>query len=226
MIGALLCRTDMTDAFNELIEETIAPHGGTSELKWGKVKKHNLVMYQAVMADVFKALAKKVLTYHCLVIDSSKSDHKTFNEGDREIGFNKYLFTLLYKFARVYRSHSHFFAYLDDRTTRHTPQRMREMLNARVARDLKLGYAPYRLIEFRDSKKSRLIQATDILTGAIAYHTNRNFLRMDAAHPKKALADYITNLSKLGSLSVATTQGAAKLRGIDIWHLDWEAKRR
>ena len=216
----------MTAAFNELIEETIAPHGGTSELKWGKVKRHNLPMYQAVMADVFKGLAKKALTYHCLVIDSSKSDHKTYNDGDHEIGFNKYLFTLLYKFARVYRSHPHFFAYLDDRTTQHTPENMRTMLNARVARDLKLGYAPYRLVEFKDSKKSRLIQVTDILTGAIAYHTNRNFLRADAARPKKVLAEYITKLSGLGSLSIATTQSAAQLRGVDIWHLDWDAKRR
>lgn len=225
VIGALCCRSDITPAFTELIDETIAPHGGTSELKWGKIKRKNLPMYEAVMGDVFKAIAKRLLSYHCLVIDSSKANHAAFNDGDREIGFNKYLFTLLYKFARVYRSNTHFFVDLDDRTTQHTPEKMRSMLNARVAREMKLGYSPYRSVRFVTSHKSRMIQVADVLTGAVAYHTNRNYLRRDASDHKKAFAEHVRKLSGLGSLGIATSYSAAQ-RGIDIWHLDWDAKKR
>ena len=97
--------------------------------------------------------------YYSLVVDNSKMDHKRFNDGDKEIGFNKMLFRLLFQFARKYRSQPIFYAYLDHRATVHTPDRMRLMLNGRARKVLNVTHNPFRVCQFRNSEDVRLIQA-------------------------------------------------------------------
>jgi hypothetical protein len=223
VIGAAFCHETLAERIELAVEDTITPYGGTSELKWSKVKRKNLPMYTDVSRLFFSLNKLQMLHYYCLVIDNSKMDHETYNEGDKEIGFNKMIFTLLYKFARTYRSNSLFYVYLDDRTTAHTPENMRRMLNARVDRDLRLGYQPYRVCQFRKSHESRLIQITDIITGAIAYATNRHDLKSTAASHKITLVETITKLSGRPALSIPTPYGSA---GFDIWHIDFSRRKR
>lgn len=180
-------------------------------------------MYKDVINTFFSLHDKNIIHYYCIVIDNSKMDHKKYNEGDKEIGFNKMLFTLLYKFARIYKSNSLFHAYLDDRTTKHTPERMRSMLNARVKRELKLGYEPFRVCQFRKSHHVKCIQLADILSGAIAYATNRHDLKLDAATHKTELVKHIATLAKLPSLAMPTRYSPD---GFDIWHIDFTKSRR
>jgi hypothetical protein len=116
-------------------------------------------MYIAFATAYFQMLEAGYLHNYALVIDNNTVDHKTFNDGDHDLGFTKFMFTLLYKFARVNRSECLFYCFLDNRTTQHTPEPMKGMLNARVRRDIPRGYDPYRLVTFVESEKSRLIQA-------------------------------------------------------------------
>lgn len=219
VIGALFCRADVTPKIEAYLEKTIAAHGGTSEMKWGKVTRRNLPLYEKVITDIFGAFRRNSLYFHCIVIDNNLVDHKRFNDGDPEIGFNKYLFTLLYKFARKYRSNSRFYGYLDDRTTQHTPEHLREMLNARARRDLRLGYDPFRRITFAQSHLNRMIQVTDVLTGCIAYDTNKHYLAGSAAPHRVRMLNHVRELAGVVSLAIPTKRPN---QPFDIWHIKWE----
>jgi hypothetical protein len=223
VIGAIFCHSSASTRIRKDVEQAIHPYGGTSELKWQKLKRCSLPMYKAAIDAVFQHINTNSAFYYCAVIDNHTVDHKTYNDGDASIDFNKYLFTLLYKFARVHRlNRNRFYAYLDERTTQHTPERLRIMLNARARRDLGYEYDPYRIVEFRDSKLDRLIQITDVLTGAVAYHTNEHHLTTGAARCKIDGARYIAKCAGTGSLAIATQYR----RGFDIWHLDFNRPTR
>ena len=178
-------------------------------------------MYQALVTAYFQMLEAGFLHYYCLVVDNQEVDHKKYSGGDRDLGFTKFMFTLLYKFARVYKSQILFYAFLDDRTTKHTPDGLKRTLNARVRRDAPRGYNPYRLVTFVKSEKSRLIQATDVITGAIAYETNAHHLATGAARHKIETMRHVARCAGVPSLALPTRYDG---EGFDIWHLD--LKRR
>lgn len=224
VIGALCCRTDTAFKIATVFDETIQPFNVSSELKWTKVKRHSVRMYEEVMDAAFALIVTGHLTYQCIVIDTTKTDHKTYNEGDPEIGFNKYLFLLLDRYSYKYRSFPSFRAYLDRRETKHTPERMREMLNLRAAKR-KLVYEPFSSVQFIRSENSRLIQVADIITGAIAYTSNRQFLAAEAAKYRQKMADYIAQHAEMGTLA-NETPFPHSLAGFGIWHLRWGQPRR
>ena len=224
VIGASFCHAGMAPRIAATINHVIAPFGGTSELKWEKVKRKTLPMYQAFATAYFQMVQAGYVHYNALVVDNRTVDHKKYSEGDHDLGFTKFLFTLLYKFARVYRSQCLFYAFLDDRTTKHQPGPMKDMLNARVRRDARRGYDPYRLVTFAKSEKSRLIQATDVITGAIAYETNQHHVVVGAAAHKIAMMHHVAREARVSSLAIPTAYTAST--GFDIWHLDFDFKMR
>ncbi|MDB5602859.1 MAG: hypothetical protein JWN71_4903, partial [Xanthobacteraceae bacterium] len=153
VIGASICQASIAPRIEATIEQIIKPHGGTSELKWEKVKRRNLPMYQAVADGFGQMITGGYLHYYAIVVDTSKINDKKYNEGDADLGFSKYLYTLLFKFARVYRPDYRFFVFLDERTTKHTPELLRTILNTRARRQKVRDFDPYRTVEFIDSKK-------------------------------------------------------------------------
>ncbi len=205
------------------IEEAIAPFGGTTELKWQKVKRKTLPMYQALAKVYFEMLDRQWLYFYCLVVDSTLVDHKKYSEGDGDLGFTKFLFTLLFKFARTFRSQNLFYCFLDDRTTKHRPETMQQALNARVRRDMPRGYDPYRLVAFTKSEKSRLIQATDVITGAIAYELNQHHGAAAPAAHKVAMMNFVAKCAGVYTLAAPTRKPGARF---DIWHLEFPGPPR
>jgi hypothetical protein len=204
------------------INHVIAPFGGTNELKWQKVKRKTLPMYTALTTAYFQMLDKDFLNYYCLVIDTQTVDHKKYNNGDHDLGFTKFLFTLLFKFSRVFKDRNLFYCFLDDRTTKHRPETMQVALNARVRRDAPRGYAPYRLVAFTKSEKSRLIQVTDVITGAIAYELNQHHGAAAPAAHKISLMKHVAKCAKVYTLAAPTRTAGNRF---DIWHLEFKDPR-
>lgn len=213
----------MADKIAQALDLIVAAHGGTSELKWSKIKKHNTRMYDAIMASFFNMLRRGYVQYYALVVDNSKMNHKQWNEGDKEIGFNKMLFQLLFKFVRIFRSRPRFYVFLDDRTTKHTPDNLRKMLNAKAAKDLKISHNPYRYCEFHKSETQRLIQIADVISGAIAFRINQKNVLTGAAQHKIDTLAVITRLANVTDLRQPT---GFPSNGFDIWHIDFDAADR
>lgn len=220
MIGATVMHETVAERAEPRLDDIIKNLGGSQDCKWAKVKKHNRDVYEDIVNAFFKGVGAGWFHYYALVVDNSKMNHKLFNDGDKEIGFNKMLFQLLFQFARKYRNRPRFYAYLDHRTTIHTPERMRQMLNGRAHKTLSVTHNPFRVCQFRHSEEVRLIQATDVITGAIAYHTNHRHFELNAASPKVELAQMIADKANLPFLSKPTPYSDS---GFDIWHIDLTA---
>jgi Protein of unknown function (DUF3800) len=151
------------------------------------------------------------------VVDTLQVDHAKYNEGDPELGFSKFLYTLLFKFARIYQTDYRFYVFLDERTTKHTPELLQTILNARARRQNVRDFDPYRTVEFVKSEKSRLIQLTDVITGAIAYDTNMHHLAPNAAAHKIEMVRHVAECVGVRRLALSTPVAG---KGFDIWHLD------
>lgn len=224
VIGALWGRADKSAAVIQAVEDAIRPYRGTSELKWTKVKKHNVAMYKAVITAVTRLVKMGTIRFNCIVIDSHQSNDREYNEGDAELGFTKYTFTLLYKFARTHHKpehHPHYYVHLDQRTTRYDPNVTRITLNRRDAADHKRTYEAYKQVHFVDSKTSRLIQVADVFTGIIAADWNKGH---SAAH-KQEMIDFARGCWLLPALNQETDKHRSR-QGIDIWFLDWTTKKK
>jgi hypothetical protein len=164
------------------------------------------------------------IRFTCIVIDSHKSNHREYNEGDSELGFTKYTFTLLFKFARIHKRPMfppHFYVHLDKRETPYDPEVKRITLNYRDAADHGRDYEAYKLVHFVDSKKSSLIQMADVFTGIIAADWNR---KHNAVH-KQEMIDFVRIRWVLPALNLPTPIHIGR-RGIDIWFLDWTVGKK
>ena len=195
-----------------------------SELKWGKITRQRAALYQQVYAAIWQLIEKNYLHFYALVVDTTRVDHRQYNDGDRDLGFTKFLFTLLFKFVRIHSRNSRFYVFLDDRTTQHTPDKLKVTLNAKCRKVIHRDFPPYRTVEFVDSKNSRLVQIADLMSGLIAYDTNMHYTKVGAAKHKADIMIETRKLFHVPSFSVPTPYDRAD--GFDIWHLDFDAKAR
>lgn len=195
------------------------------ELKWEKVKARNVLMYRVTMETYFHLAREGRLNYYGLVVDTSQLDHKAHSAGDSEVGFNKLFFSLLFKYARVYkRITPSFYVYLDDRTTRHSLDPIREMLNKKASTQCGLDYDPYKVLQFRKSHTELLIQLTDVITGAIAYQMNEHHQQPNAAAHKVGFAEQLAAMANVSTLTKPTPYVGP--RGFDLWHYDLSKAKR
>lgn len=74
------------------------PHG---EMKWGKVSNSKINAYGRTVKAFFDDPAFRPFHFHSLVVDTHKVNHNKHNQGSREIGFNKEVYQLASKFARL-----------------------------------------------------------------------------------------------------------------------------
>jgi hypothetical protein len=174
-----------------------AMHG---ELKWHKVEGGlKLIKYKSLV-DLLFALSKqrRLLQFKAIILDKRAPEYRTYSKGDDEVGFYKsYYHWLLRYFVKF-------------------PLRHRCTLRVIIdERGLPLGAGdPYTKLKFalnngirkelgattRDvvskvhplgSEKSDLLQAADVLMGAIGYHNQDFHLSPDASKYKVELARYI-----------------------------------
>jgi hypothetical protein len=100
------------------------PYG---ELKWSKISNYKFEPYLRIVNTFFDHNAFSSAHFHCLVVDTRQIDDRTFNDGSREIGFNKEIYQLASKCARLYPGVFHL--YPDERQTNQPPAELRQILN-------------------------------------------------------------------------------------------------
>lgn len=213
VLGGIIIPTLQVGAALAEISACRLPELPFGEMKWNKISQGKSDAYRRVIDAFFYADALKPAHFHSLVVDTHQLDHHAYNEGSREIGFNKEIYQLASKFARNYGGRL-FHCYPDHRDTNQRPEDLRDILNhgRRKAGDTRDW--PFRRCHFRCSKQAPLLQITDLLIGAIAYHMNGHIHANDASPTKVAIAKHVMDRAGVKNPTIDTSIGGK----FTIWH--------
>lgn len=213
VIGGIGIDTRSVPAANAALAQARLPQLPQGEMKWGKVSNSKIDAYGRTIKAFFDDPAFSGFHFHSLVVDTSALDHRKHNQGSRGIGFNKEIYQLATKFARLYIDKL-FHLYPDYRDTDQTPEDLRLVLNRGRRKNGDLRDWPFRRCQFRDSKNTPLLQLVDLLTGAVAWSVNGHASAPDASQAKTKIAHYVMRRAGIVSPLAGTS-----MRGkFTIWH--------
>jgi hypothetical protein len=213
-LGGLTLQTRDVGAFEDAIHGARLPELPHGELAWTKVSPGKLAAYERVVDAVLRpAWPTPRAEFHCLVVDTSRLRHSVFNEGSREVGFNKEIYQLCQKFGRLNRA-GIFHVYLDQRETRSSTQELRNILNHGIRKKQPGRDWPFRRVHFRDSASCACLQVVDILLGAVAFHLNGHRHRPEASAAKCSLSDRVLSLANVRDVMRGTTASGR----FTVWH--------
>jgi hypothetical protein len=193
---AALFEADMVAARDPVISPQ-RPDGTPRIIKWEKANAYNLNAYKKVI-DAFwsfeqrhKLPARKHVDLNCVVVDTSKKNLKVSGDGDIEVGFNKEIYFLCVPLIGKRFKTELFHTYLDRRTTNHSLDEARTIMNngARKYGDRRIF--PHRRLQFHDPEQCQALQVVDILIGALAFRLNGHYDKPGANAARKELCDYI-----------------------------------
>ena len=207
-IGATFCQWDYAPNIAARISALAIDrvHGSTNELHWTNLKGHTVDMYRDVVSEFMQMRVERLVRYRCLTIEKSKLDHRKFSDGDRDLTLTKFIFTHVYEFARQFAPSSRFCVFIDERETKHTADRMLHTLNNKWKSEFEAEEVPFKTVKFVSSQASRLIQITDVITGAIAYQTNGWHEKQSPAKHKVALMRHVSDSAGLATLARPTNK--------------------
>lgn len=213
VIGGIGIDTNAVEAANVALARARLPQLPHGEMKWGKVSNAKLNAYGKTVTTFFDDPALIRFHFHSLVVDTHALDHKRHNQVSRKIGFNKEIYQLATKFARLYNEKI-FHIYPDYRDTNQNPEDLRLILNRGRRRNGDRRDWPFRRCQFRNSKETPLLQLVDLLTGSVAWAVNGHAKALDASQAKKRLADYVMKRAGILDASVDTAISGK----FTIWH--------
>jgi hypothetical protein len=143
-------------------------------------------------------------------------DYRKYHDKDRELAFYKFLTLLLRK--RVMPGKK-YIVYLDRRTDRQ-PNRLldlKRILNTMARKEHSLRYDCCRDVQALDSKKEVLLQAADVILGAVGWHYARSHEDPTSCSAKNILADRVAK--GIGRAHLAFTSGPNE-RKFNVWRWD------
>jgi hypothetical protein len=211
VLGAIVIPCSNVDALLDLLRVARLPELPRNEMTWVKVSRTKLPAYIRFV-DVFFDQRRGVIDFHSVIIDTSRQKHEIYNQGSREIGFNKEVYQLALKCGRLYGDLFH--VYPDKRETSQRPDDLRLMLNRGIRLKGDQRDWPYRRLQFRDSKRTLLLQLSDIFSGALAYHLNGHRHAHDASPAKVELSDHVLHSAGIPDIFRDTSISGK----FTVWH--------
>ena len=225
VLGALVVPGHAVPACEQSITEILSRARMFGEVKWTKVSRSKLAVYQRLAAEHFRLVTAAGVEFHALVVDAQGLDHASYNDGDAELGFNKFLFELLWHRAgRRYGGDERIVVHLDSRTANRDLTELTLCLNRRATREFGGQVrVPFARVAFRDSKNSRIMQIADLLTGAVAWHKNDHDSRDNPSAARLQLANEIAEHAGRRRLGADTPRGQWAL---NVWNIRLKPARR
>lgn len=212
VLGGVIVPASQTNALSVGLMNARLPQLPAGEAKWTKVSRTKINAYRRLV-DFFFSPEAGDCHFHSLVVDTHRIDHVKFNDGDKEIGFNKEVYQLAMKFGRLYPDRL-FHIYPDYRDTNQNPDDLRLILNRGTNKKGDGRDWPYRRCHFRRSHDCLPLQLTDILIGAIAYHINGHHEAANASAAKLELMRHVMDRAQIQTPARDTNVGGK----FTIWH--------
>ncbi|WP_417515816.1 DUF3800 domain-containing protein [Minwuia sp.] len=196
VLGGLTIPAHLVGSFAAALQQNRLPELPAGEMKWTKVSPAKLAAYKRFTGTFFEPEWRGQVQFHSLIVDTHRQDHKAFNQGSREIGFNKEIYQIIQKFRRLYGD-CVFHVYPDSRETPQSTDELRTIVNlgARKAGDRRPW--PVRRLHFANSKQSLTLQLVDLFTGALAFRVNDRHLAVGASVAKIELSQQVLDLSQI-----------------------------
>lgn len=214
LIGGLWLTQPNARRLRSIIQGIREQYNHWYELKWRKATGRSLSpAYKELASKLTDQIMARRVSFNCIVLRRDLLDYDTFHEGDRELGYYKFVHWLVRKRivpGEIYR------LTMDWRTTRkdHRLSDLRDVLNACGRKDHSLGYDCVREVRAQPSKEDDLVQATDVLLGAVGFHYARRHRGRGGSAAKNDLADRIAHGIQRPSLDFASHRSEKRF---NVW---------
>lgn len=204
VIGGAIIHAPHREALEAALQRARLPELPAMEMGWTKVSKAKLIAYRRFVDVFFDNLERLApLHFHCIIVNTHHQNHRVYNEGSGEIGFNKEVFQLCNKFAWIYGDKL-LHIYPDARSNKTSPNELRFILNRFRANRGDRRDWPFRRVHPQDSSRWQTLQLVDLLIGAVAFRANRHHLRPEASASKCELSTHILRRARITDVLVDT----------------------
>jgi hypothetical protein len=228
--GAIMVAFEDVEEVRREIKNWRIKSGIHSELKWNRVRGgYRLARYKELVDLLVDDLARRrrLLHFKAIIMDKRAPEYRTFSKGNDEIGFYKFYYQwLLRYFARFPIEHGcQMRVIIDERnvpTGSGDPYtKLYYALNNGIRKEMNVDRDVVYKVHPLGSKDSDILQAADVLMGAIGYHNQQRQLpgehRPIPAPVKVELARYIALKFRVRDLTKITHPRKDHLK-IVRWH--------
>ncbi len=214
------------------------------EFHWSESDRR-LRQHQEFVAAIFKLINGNKLRFRCIIVKTSHMRHREYNQSDADLGLEKYIYAQLLQYALDYLTDAgRFHVVLDEgRGHKYPPEQKQRMLNAGFRKQSRFKHDPFVSVTTVTSESSRLVQAADVLTGAVAWVRNKRYKNVSnsgrkkeqlvidvgrLARPRVTHKDAIARGLERGDYLVLhyPTYRFADSHGFTLWNFDLTAERR
>jgi len=226
ILGGIIIPNGNVNVFIETMQLYRVKHNMRSELKWSKVKHQKLDEYKAFVDYFFALVNSDKIHFKSVIFDNHTVDHKKYSGGDKEKGFYKFYYQLLFNcFGRQYYSsetNEKFIVHPDQRQSSYGLDELKTVLNNGMRKKFKTSDSPFISIEPVNSKNSEIVQINDIIIGAIGFVKNGYHLLSASNKGKVELSKYIESKAGLMDLGSNTRYG---MNRFSVWNFNLQAKK-
>jgi hypothetical protein len=227
-VGAVFCRRDVAQELKGLIDDAAVRHRqrADKEIHWTELKGHLLPLYTEIGTQLigWARPPRPRMRYRALIMESRLVDRKLDPTANVEDVMAKFMFTLLREVAKKFGEHVNYHVFIDSPTGEEKQaDTLYYSLNNECAYQLGFKRKPFQTVKFVLSYKVRGVQAADLITGAIAYETNRQHVRDRPSKHKQQLWSDMLAASTLDTFAKPTKHFPEQFQ---IWHFDFAKSKR
>lgn len=158
-IGSLWMPREDRDYISRVFKACCRTNGLGAEIKWSKVSSAKLESYKRLIDFFFE---QENLEFRAIVVDQSKVNYGEFHGNDRELGFYKFYYEMLWHWFAPQNEYLILLDFIQNKEA-HRFTELRKVLENQLK-----GCAWITDLTVIDSHKTPLGQLVDLITGAVA----------------------------------------------------------
>jgi len=178
-IGSLWLLRENKELLSKRFRRTCIDNGLAAEVKWTKVSRQKLVSYKKLIDFFFE---QPELCFRAIVINQKNIDYAKFHGSDKELGFYKFYYELLWHWIEPQKE----YLFLLDFKQNRDAHRYTDLY--RILQNKVKGQSWISDLTVIDSHETPLAQLCDLLTGSVAAAWCNN---IPFTSPKRELIAYI-----------------------------------